>query len=41
MPLIEAKNEAQRWMLTVNSVTAKREFRQRQRMAKRAVDKVR
>ena len=27
MPLIEAKNEAQRQMLSVNSVAAKKEFR--------------
>lgn len=29
MPLIEAKNEAHNGMLTINSVTAKREFRQK------------
>ena len=41
MPLIEAKNEAHNRVLATGSVTAKKEFRYRQRVVKRAVDKAR
>ena len=41
MPLIEVKNEAYSRMLRTNSAAAKREFRKRQWMVKRAVDKAR
>ncbi len=38
-PLFAAKNEARVKMLRCNSVAARKEFRQQQRMVKKAVDK--
>ena len=38
-PLIEKKNEAHERLIATNSAEAKREFRQRQRLVQRAVDR--
>ena len=39
LPLIEAKNEVHKWMVSIGSLEATKEFRQRQRMVKTGVDK--
>ena len=37
--MIEAKNEVHNWMVSIGSLEATKEFRQRQRMVKTGVDK--